>query len=620
MKRSLSQTLEDDSEDDYEVEQIYYSRYLEINEYLKNMNPPETVNDLIVWANNLQELDTLNLKQYVDEYIEVYNYEYYEDPDPEEIQKYIADYPFDQKAIKLSRIKEPLKNLDELIGMKSIKKSVVDMVLYNIQEFHQKNKDYLHTVITGPPGCGKCLHPDTKVRLYSGECIKAKHLKVGDVLIDDNSNPVTIKSTVAGWDKMYKISQSYGMSYTVNSSHVLTLILVDDPFFNEEKLTVTYSDYYGIYTKYFPNETSAKEFLKNVSKAGTRIDIPLQEYLRRSDNWKKIYKGFKVPVKLFDNLTIENRQNIVTQTFLGYKKVSLDKKEVKKLVNIINSLGLSCRTIKKGKTYQINILGQMFSDITVKEKPEGEYYGFELESGGRFLLKDFTVTHNTTVAQIIGDIYSGLGVVNNRDFTILKRSDLIAGYLGQSAIKTQKALEKCLGGVVFIDEAYSLAPRDSEKDSFAKEVIDTLNQFLSEHKDDCIVIVAGYKSELENTFFAMNKGLERRFPWRFHIDEYDVKDLTNIFRLKVKESGWFVGIHDEILENIFEKNKNYFKHFGGDIETFLTKCRFANVRRTFKLPEEKMILSAEDLECAMKSHIEKYNLKENDRPPLGMYI
>jgi SpoVK/Ycf46/Vps4 family AAA+-type ATPase len=91
----------------------------------------------------------------------------------------------------------------------------------------------------------------------------------------------------------------------------------------------------------------------------------------------------------------------------------------------------------------------------------------------------------TTVAKIIGKIYQSLGILSrNGNFKIAYRDDFIAGYLGQTAIKTKKLLNSCIGGVLFIDEVYALAPRDNDKDSFSKEALDILTAFLSEHKND----------------------------------------------------------------------------------------------------------------------------------------
>jgi hypothetical protein len=239
--------------------------------------------------------------------------------------------------------------------------------------------------------------------------------------------------------------------------------------------------------------------------------------------------------------------------------------------------------------------------ITIEELEIDEYYGFTIDGNNRFLLGDFTVTHNTSVAKIIGEIYTNLGVLskNNNSFTIGYRDDFVAEYLGQSAIKTRKFLESCLGGVLFIDEVYSLGPGQKDKDSFSKEAIDTLCSFLSEHKNDFCCIVAGYKTDIKKCFFSVNQGLERRFPWIHDIEIYTDTDLTEIFIKMLKETNWL--LHEEVdkpyITNFFKNNKDYFKHTGGSIETFISKIKMVHSKRVFTLDKEfKFIINKEDMD------------------------
>lgn len=223
----------------------------------------------------------------------------------------------------------------------------------------------------------------------------------------------------------------------------------------------------------------------------------------------------------------------------------------------------------------------------------------------------------TMLCRIIGEILSGLGVLPKDTFNIVKRTDFVAKYLGQSAHKAQKTLEKCVGGVMFIDEAYSLAPRDTSRDSFAKEAIDILNQFLSEHKNDLCCIVAGYEEELDKTFFAMNEGLKRRFPWRFSIEPYTDLELLKIFEQMVDGVGYKLA-QGAVDASFFKKNKNLFKFAGGDIETFVTKCKFAHVRNTFGKTRNH-IISKEDITFALKQHEKSTSNKKTSGPPGTMY-
>ena len=127
-------------------------------------------------------------------------------------------------------------------------------------------------------------------------------------------------------------------------------------------------------------------------------------------------------------------------------------------------------------------------------------------------------TGKTETAKIMGSIFSNLGILKRKKFKKATRADLIAGYLGQTAIKTRDMIKECLGGVLFIDEAYALGNQE-KRDSFAKECIDTLCEGLSDHKEEIMVIIAGYEEELKNCFFSYNQGLDSRFTWRFSTDD-----------------------------------------------------------------------------------------------------
>ena len=217
-------------------------------------------------------------------------------------------------------------------------------------------------------------------------------------------------------------------------------------------------------------------------------------------------------------------------------------------------------------------------------------------------------TGKTEIAKIMGKIFSCIGVLKNNKFRKVTRADLIAGYLGQTAIKTRDVIADCLGGVLFIDEAYALGNRE-KRDSFAKECIDTLCEGLSDHKDKLMVIIAGYEDDLNKCFFSYNQGLNSRFPWRFHTDDYKAPELNLIFQKKVKEIGW--STKKEIPDSWFESKMEYFKYFGRDIETLLAKTKIAHGRRVFcKSQDEKRVLTIKDLDKGFDMFIDNNEVRE----------
>lgn len=181
----------------------------------------------------------------------------------------------------------------------------------------------------------------------------------------------------------------------------------------------------------------------------------------------------------------------------------------------------------------------------------------------------------TELANILADIYANLGIIREAKVVVARRSDLVAGFLGQTAMKTQEVIDSAKGGVLLIDEAYSLGNED-KKDSFAKECIDTINQNLTEGKADFICIIAGYKEDLEKSFFGFNSGLERRFPYRFTIEDYTAEDLCKIYQTILARSDWRINQDDEkkIVE-FFKKERGSFKFNGGDLENFVHFSKLA---------------------------------------------
>lgn len=220
-------------------------------------------------------------------------------------------------------------------------------------------------------------------------------------------------------------------------------------------------------------------------------------------------------------------------------------------------------------------------------------------------------TGKTEIAKIIGRMYSKLGILKNNIFKKVTRNDLVAGYLGQTAIKTKKVIEDCLGGVLFIDEAYSLA-NFNDVDSFSKECLDILCESLSDHKNDLMVIIAGYEKELDETFFMANRGLESRFIWRFKIDEYSPKELNKIFMKKVNETNWYINDDEIPTEKWFEKNKENFRNYGRDMELLFTYTKICHSKRIYGKPiEERKKISMGDLENGLE--MLKNNRKQKDK-------
>ena len=144
-------------------------------------------------------------------------------------------------------------------------------------------------------------------------------------------------------------------------------------------------------------------------------------------------------------------------------------------------------------------------------------------------------TGKTTVARLVSGLYAAIGVLSKGQLVEVDRSGLVAGYVGQTAIKTQEVIKKALGGVLFIDEAYSLA--SGGENDFGREAIETLLKAMEDHRDDLIVIVAGYTGPMEK-FINSNPGLESRFNKYIFFPDYNGEQLMAMFEKRCAKNGY----------------------------------------------------------------------------------
>ena len=160
-------------------------------------------------------------------------------------------------------------------------------------------------------------------------------------------------------------------------------------------------------------------------------------------------------------------------------------------------------------------------------------------------------TGKTTVARIMARIYHSLDILSKGQLVEVDRSGLVAGYVGQTALKTQKVIEKAMGGVLFIDEAYALNGK-SEND-FGQEAIDTILKAMEDHRDDLVVIVAGYDGLMDD-FIHSNPGLESRFNRFLHFDDYTVDEMMDIFKMQCKKGCYtLVGQAEEMVRDFIRE-------------------------------------------------------------------
>lgn len=170
-------------------------------------------------------------------------------------------------------------------------------------------------------------------------------------------------------------------------------------------------------------------------------------------------------------------------------------------------------------------------------------------------------TGKTTVARLVAKIYKELGILSKENLIETDRSGLVAGYVGQTAIKVKEVVESALGGILFIDEAYSLS--SNVANDFGQEAIDTLVKLMEDHRDNLVIIVAGYKEEMKN-FLDSNTGLVSRFNKFIEFEDYSVEELCEILASMADKVS--VTLKEEAMNHVKSKiegfSKEEFRLFG----------------------------------------------------------
>ena len=264
------------------------------------------------------------------------------------------------------------------------------------------------------------------------------------------------------------------------------------------------NQYYG---QEVVNKNNEHGLIKNIDEAGR---ITVMFYDRDAVYAKGSFQ------KGFLQFTDPNLQSQIEELDDAFEEESLSKRLDGPLSELNSLIGLT------GVKEQINELVSLIKITNYRKKmnlktPVISHHLAFLGNPG---------TGKTTVANIVAKIYKELGILSSGHLVVADRSQLVAGYVGQTAIKTKTILKKALGGVLFIDEAYALCR--GKDDSFGLEAIDTITGFMEDHRDNIAIIVAGYDAPMMQ-LFQTNPGLISRFNTRIKFQDYNGNELYQIF-------------------------------------------------------------------------------------------
>lgn len=318
--------------------------------------------------------------------------------------------------------------------------------------------------------------------------------------------------------------------------------------------------YYDIRNLYFYTfQELGRDFIACNRKVEDGEIRNLTRYLLMLESQINKYKNFgaeqeevpdSIPYRVKENIKNQEDEEIAfvgTITEPGDEGYDLDSlmKELSELTGL--------ESVKKEVKNIVNLLqiNEMRQQNGLKKAPVAKHFVFTGNPG----------TGKTTVARLLSKIYCALGVLSKGHMVEVDRSGMVAGYMGQTALKVKQVVDKAKGGVLFIDEAYALSNHGPEGD-FGQEAIDTLNKAMEDYRDDLIVIVAGYPDLMED-FIEANPGLKSRFNKTIEFPDYDAEDLYTIFKYMSKEQDYDLSDAGEVrlrevLERmVAEKDQNF---------------------------------------------------------------
>lgn len=310
-----------------------------------------------------------------------------------------------------------------------------------------------------------------------------------------------------------------------------------------------------------------QETIKQVSKSKVNKDNAAAvkaatESQAAAEEKKRLKEAFFKRIEEDARLAKEREEKLAKEKFLAVKKRLEDReraeqeeqeKQIKEILDELNSLvGLSD---VKG---EIQSLTNLIKIRKLREKMKMPV----MDMSYHMVFTGNPGTGKTTVARIVGRIYKALGILTDGKMVETDRSGLVAGYVGQTAIKVHEIIEQAIGGVLFIDEAYSLVNPDVPND-FGSEAVDALVKLMEDHRDNLVIIVAGYTDEMK-TFLKSNTGLISRFNKFINFPDYSRDELIDIMEVMADEAGLKIeeGAKELVLRQLGSMEQEQWQDFG----------------------------------------------------------
>ena len=499
--------------------------------------------------------------------------------------------------------------LSQVIGMDNVKKQVEAFKKFAMYKKYADNAGIvvpncsLHMLFTGNPGTGKTMMAraisqilfeigiieENKVVEVEGKDLKGEYI--------GQSGPRTSSKIEESLGGILFIDEAYAIGDDDFGKEVVATLIkaMED---QKDKLVVILAGY--------PKEM--QQFLNINSGIASRIgykftfDDYSPEELAQIFDMKMKVAGYSCANGVHDMVnklaqSFSKRKNfgngrfidkVIQQTIINRSKHEYNAESVG-IIDVIDipseeSLLSSDQSEHKPYDEQLKeIIG--IENVKVKIKEFAKYVSFKKsaeersnavhipDSNMHMIFTGNPGTGKTTIARIMVDLLYDIGMIKERKLVEAERKDLVGEYIGKTAIKTGEVIERALNGILFIDEAYSLAQTDSGND-FGAEAISTLIKAMEDHKGDLIVIFAGYRDEMRR-FEQINPGIQSRIGYRFEFEDYSVNELFTMYSSLVKRSG-------------FEIEKSAEKSVKTVLEYYSKRDNFGNGRFVAKMFQDTL--------------------------------
>lgn len=554
--------------------------------YYKNLN-----NTLITKLRNNEALREKVKDDFI-EYVSI-NAEYFPFHN-EELAKYLAnfsigkkDFIFPDNIYKKESVEGSLKNI---VGLSSVKENIKKFEKYALYTVKAKNlgirmnKSNFHMIFTGNPGTGKTLIARIMAKMLydlglisENKLIEVERKDLVASYVGQTSQKTSeiIEKAMGGVlfiDEAYALVQGKKDDGDYGIEAIATLIKAMEDY--KENLVVIFAGYKdemksfldinpGIasrigYTFHFEDYTNVELqeiFVKKMNNMGYEINPQISKKTLKIFEYYSKRKNFGNG-RFVDKFIQEVIMKHALRDVKNIKKISLEDIPTIEELNNNNYNNIDSNEMLE------NLVG--LKEIKNKVKEFEKYIKFQKKADEQniniplqnlhMVFTGNSGTGKTTVARIIAKILFDLGIIHENKIVEVERKDLVAGYVGQTANKTFEIIEKAMGGVLFIDEAYTLVPSIKGENDYGTEVISTLLKAMEDHKGEFIVIFAGYRNEMID-FINSNSGISSRIGYFFDFPDYTEEEYCEIYYKKITELGFVV---EKDAKKEIEKIMKYF--------------------------------------------------------------